>query len=110
MRRFLLLPWVLLGMMFFARAQEPGPHPRLLMYAGEDYHEDYQVPPESMFARADSVIVAFSDAVLAEPPVTRDFIGRRLLGTSREAQRVQGLESRAFPGCRGNDNGRRDRL
>ncbi len=49
MRRFLLLPWVLLGMMFFARAQEPGPHPRLLMYAGEDYHEDYQVPPESMF-------------------------------------------------------------
>ena len=81
MRRFLLLPWVLLGMMFFARAQEPGPHPRLLMYAGEDY----QVPPESMFARADSVIVAFSDAVLAEPPVTRDFIGRRLLGTSREA-------------------------
>ena len=66
MRRFLLLPWVLLGMMFFARAQEPGPHPRLLMYA-------------------DSVIVAFSDAVLAEPPVTRDFIGRRLLGTSREA-------------------------
>ena len=85
MRRFLLLPWVLLGMMFFARAQEPYPHPRLLMYAGEDYHEDYQVPPESMFARADSVIVAFSDAVLAEPPVTRDFIGRRLLGTSREA-------------------------
>ena len=81
MRRFLLLPWVLLGMMFFARAQEPGPHPRLLMYAGEDY----QVPPESMFARADSVIVAFSDAVLAKPPVTRDFIGRRLLGTSREA-------------------------
>ena len=85
MRRFLLLPWVLLGMMTFARAQEPGPHPRLLMYAGEDYHEDYQVPPESMFARADSVIVAFSDALLAEPPVTRDFIGRRLLGTSREA-------------------------
>ena len=67
-------------MMFFARAQEPVAHPRLLMR-----ESGYQVPPESMFARADSVIVAFSDAVLAEPPVTRDFIGRRLLGTSREA-------------------------
>lgn len=67
-------------MMFFAQAQEPVAHPRLLMR-----ESGYQVPPESMFARADSVIVAFSDAVLAEPPVTRDFIGRRLLGTSREA-------------------------
>ncbi len=66
--------------MFFAQAQEPVAHPRLLMR-----ESGYQVPPESMFARADSVIVAFSDAVLAEPPVTRDFIGRRLLGTSREA-------------------------
>ena len=84
-RRILLLFFVLLSPAAIAGAQEPGPHPRLLMYAGEDYHEDYQVPPESMFARADSVIVAFSDAVLAEPPVTRDFIGRRLLGTSREA-------------------------
>ena len=86
-RRILLLFFVLLGMATSTHAQEPYPHPRLLMYAGEDYHEDYQVPPESMFARADSVIVAFSDAVLAEPPVTRDFIGRRLLGTSREAQK-----------------------
>ena len=80
MRRFLLLPWVLLGMMTLAQAQEPVAHPRLLMR-----ESGYQVPPESMFARADSVIVAFSDAVLAKPPVTRDFIGRRLLGTSREA-------------------------
>ena len=68
-------------MMAIARAQEPVAHPRLLMRAGEEP----QVPPESLFARADSVIVAFSDAVLAEPPVTRKMIGRRLLGTSREA-------------------------
>lgn len=80
-QRLPLLFFVLLGMATSTHAQEPYPHPRLLMYAGEDY----QVPPESMFARADSVIVAFSDAVLAEPPVTRDFVGRRLLGTSREA-------------------------
>ena len=64
-----------------AAAQEPGPHPRLLMLKGEEP----QVAPESMFARADSVIVAFSDAVLSEPVVTRKMIGRRLLGTSREA-------------------------
>ena len=57
------------------------PHPRLLMLKGEEP----QVDPESMFARADSVIVAFSDAVLSQPVVTRKMIGRRLLGTSREA-------------------------
>ena len=80
-RRFLLLFFILLGTAAFVRAQEPGPHPRLLMLAGEEL----QMPTESLFGRADSVIVAFSDAVLAQPPVTRDFIGRRLLGTSREA-------------------------
>ena len=79
MRRVLLLSLTLLGTVAFA--QEPVPHPRLLMRAGEEL----RVSPERMFAKADSVIVAFSDAVLSEPPVTRTFIGRRLLGTSREA-------------------------
>ena len=74
----LLLFLSLLGTVAFA--QDPVSHPRLLMLAG-----DYWVSPESMFARADSVIVAFSDEVLDESPVTRDFIGRRMLGTSREA-------------------------
>ena len=64
-----------------AAAQEPGPHPRLLMPKGEEP----QVAPESRFARADSVIVAFSDAMLSQPVVTRKMVGRRLLGTSREA-------------------------
>ena len=75
----LLLLLFLLGSLAFA--QEPVPHPRLLMRAGEEV----QIPPESMFARADSVIVAFSDAVLDEPTVTRTMVGRRLLHTSREA-------------------------
>ena len=79
MKRFFFLLWVLVGTMAFA--QEPGPHPRLLMRAGEEA----ALRPEGVYAQADSVIVAFSDAVLAEPPVTRTFIGRRLLGTSREA-------------------------
>ena len=74
----LLLLLFLLGS--FAFAQEPVPHPRLLMRAGEEL----RIPSESMFARADSVIVAFSDAVLYEPPVTRTMVGRRLLHTSRE--------------------------
>ena len=60
---------------------DPVPHPRLLMLKGEEP----LVSSESMFARADSVIVAFSDAVLSEPPVTRVMVGRRLLHTSREA-------------------------
>ena len=80
-RRLPLLFFVLLGMMASARAQEPIPHPRLLMRAGEEP----QVVADSEFAKADSVIRAFSDAVLDEPPVTRAFIGRRLLHTSREA-------------------------
>ena len=86
-------------MMVFAQAQEPGPHPRLLVSdieRGQDegYHYQYEyslkdlqrcVGANPVARQADSVIVAFSDAALAKPPVTRDFIGRRLLGTSREA-------------------------
>ena len=75
----LLLFLSLLGTVAFA--QDPLPRPRLLMHWGEKMH----VPPESMFARADSVIVAFSDAVLTQPAVTRKMTGRRLLGTSQEA-------------------------
>ena len=64
-----------------AQAQEPVAHPRLLMRAGEEPKAVAAGP----LAKADSVIRAFSDAVLAEPPVTRTFIGRRLLHTSRAA-------------------------
>ena len=78
MKRLVLLLCVLLGTTAFAR--EPLPHPRLLMREGEEP----QVPAGSVFAKADSVIVASSDAVLTEPVVTRKIVGRRLLGTSRE--------------------------
>ena len=64
-----------------ATTWSPAAHPRLLMLKGEEP----KVSPESMFAKADSVIVAFSDGVLDEPPVARKMIGRRLLHTSREA-------------------------
>ena len=98
-RRCLLLFFVLLSTAVIAQAQEPGPHPRLLVSdeeRGQDegYHYQYEYSLKDLqdyangntvARQADSVIVAFSDAVLAEPPVTRDFIGRRLLGTSREA-------------------------
>ena len=98
-RRCLLLFFVLLSTAAIARAQEPGPHPRLLVSdieRGQDegYHYQYEyslkdlqrcVGANPVARQADSVIVAFSDAALAKPPVTRDFIGRRLLGTSREA-------------------------
>ena len=98
-RRCLLSFFVLLSTAAIARAQEPGPHPRLLVSdieRGKDeryiYHTEYSLKDLQWYAngnpvarQADSVIVAFCDAVLAEPPVTRDFIGRRLLGTSREA-------------------------
>ena len=83
----------------FAQIPNPRPHPRLLVSdeeRGQDegYHfqNEYSLKNlqrcvgENPVARqADSVIVAFCDAVLAKPPVTRAFIGRRLLGTSREA-------------------------
>ena len=60
---------------------DPAPHPRLLMLAGEEL----QIDAESIYAKADSVIVAFSDEVLKQPVLERKMIGRRLLGTSREA-------------------------
>ena len=99
MRRFLFLPWVLLGMMVSARAQEPGPHPRLLVAdqtreqdagyrSGAEYGLEelkLAVGSSPVTRQADSVIVAFCDGMLDEPPVTRKMIGRRLLGTSREA-------------------------
>ena len=61
--------------------ESPIPHPRLLMLEGEEPH----IAAESLFAKADSVIVAFSDEVMGKPVLERTMIGRRLLGTSREA-------------------------
>ena len=81
MRYISRIPLLLLLLGTMAAAQEPGPHPRLLMPKGAEP----QVPPESMFARADSVIVAFSDEVLEKPVLQRTMVGRRLLGRSREA-------------------------
>ena len=68
-------------MMVCARAQEPVAHPRLLMRAGEEA----PVRPDNEFAKADSVIRAFSDETLKQPPVERTMVGRRLLQTSRAA-------------------------
>ena len=66
-------------MMALAGAQEPGPHPRLLMRAGEEP----KGVTEGLFKAADSVIVSFSRKTLKQPPVERTMIGRRLLHTSR---------------------------
>ena len=68
-------------MMVCARAQEPVAHPRLLMRAGEEA----PVRPDNEFAKADSVIRAFSDETLKQPLVERTMVGRRLLQTSRAA-------------------------
>ena len=75
------LLFLLLGTVASAQEWKPEPHPRLLMYKGEEPH----FHPGSVYAKADSVILAFSDAVLSQPVVTRKMTGRRLLGTSREA-------------------------
>lgn len=99
MRRPFVLSGVLLGIMVFAQAQEPGPHPRLLVSdqergqdEGYSTHYEYSlkdlqrcVGGNPVARQADSVIVAFCDAVLNEPPVMRKMIGRRLLHTSRVA-------------------------
>ena len=66
-------------MMALVGAQEPGPHPRLLMRAGEEP----KGVTEGLFKAADSVIVSFSRKTLKQPPVERTMIGRRLLHTSR---------------------------
>ena len=79
-RRLLLLSF-LAGVTAFAQIPAPVAHPRLLMQAGEET----TIPTESIFAKADSVIQAFSDEALSLPPVERKMIGRRLLHTSRAA-------------------------
>ena len=78
-KRLFLLFAIFAGVAAFA--QMPGPHPRLLMREGAEP----QVNAGGVAAKADSIIVAFSDAVLDEPAVTRTMVGRRLLHTSREA-------------------------
>ena len=96
MRGLLIL---LLGITVCARAQEPGPHPRLLVsdtprghddgfrfgtdYSLEDLTRAASLSPVTR--QADSVIVAFCDALPGEPLLERRMIGRRLLSTSREA-------------------------
>ena len=78
-KRLFLLFAIFAGVAAFA--QMPGPHPRLLMREGAEP----EVNAGGVLAKADSIIVAFSDAVLDEPAVTRTMVGRRLLHTSREA-------------------------
>jgi len=78
MKRFLLL--ILLFCSIAAAAESaPGAHPRLLVRAGEE-----PAVVEGLSFRADSVIRAYSDAVLNLPPVERSVTGNRLLQTSRE--------------------------
>ena len=78
-KRLFLLSAIFAGVTAFA--QMPGPHPRLLMREGAEPRAD----AGGVVAKADSIIVVFSDEVLDEPPVTRTMVGRRLLHTSREA-------------------------
>ena len=59
----------------------PAAHPRLLLPAGEEP----RIKAGSLLVRPDSVVTAFSDAVLTLPPVERVMVGKRLLHTSREA-------------------------
>ena len=81
MRRLFLLILLLCPVAAVAATgSAPGAHPRLLMHAGEE-------PPVAVAGplfRADSIILAYSDAVLSLPPVGRDMAGNRLLQTSRE--------------------------
>ena len=78
MKRLMLI--LMLALPLRAAAQ-PVAHPRLLLPAGEEP----RIGADSFLARPDSVISAFSDAVLEAPPLERTMIGRRLLQTSREA-------------------------
>lgn len=64
---------------------EPGPHPRLLLAAGEEEAVRARIAAEPDVALADSIILAACGRMLPQPPVERIKIGKRLLHTSREA-------------------------
>ena len=76
MKKLLLLIVLLAGLT--ARAQDPVPHPRLLMREGEEA----QVNTKGRFEKADSVIVAFSNAVLSEPVVKIPLLSTKKLSSS----------------------------
>lgn len=62
-------------------------HPRLLLPAGEENAVKANISRSAEWGKMHQAILAECDHLLSVPPVERKMIGRRLLGTSREALR-----------------------
>ena len=78
----ILLSWALL---LAAAIPTPRAHPRLLLPAGEEETVRARIAEEPEVALADSLILAACEKMMAQPPVVREKIGKRLLHVSREA-------------------------
>ena len=64
---------------------DPGPHPRLLLGAGEEDRVRQAIEAQPILRQADSLILSYCDALLEKPVLERVLVGRRMLNTSREA-------------------------
>lgn len=65
----------------------PPPHPRLLLYKGEEQLIQKTIAGDKLWQGMHQAILAESNALLSKPPIERIQIGRRLLDKSREAIR-----------------------
>ncbi|MCC5905291.1 MAG: heparinase II/III family protein [Balneolaceae bacterium] len=64
----------------------PG-HPRIMLLEGEEEDIHQSITDNPIWQRMHEAILAESDAIIDEPVLEREVVGRRLLGTSREALR-----------------------
>ena len=64
---------------------DPGPHPRLLLGAGDEDRVRQAIEAQPILRQADSLILSYCDALLEKPVLERVLVGRRMLNTSREA-------------------------
>jgi hypothetical protein len=62
-------------------------HPRIMLLEGEEEIIQQSIAGNSIWQKVHEAILAESDNIIDEPVLERDMVGRRLLGTSREALR-----------------------
>ena len=63
------------------------PHPRILMFAGEEAQIKANIEVEPVWGEIHDYIMSESDSILLQPEVERTMIGRRLLNVSQDAIR-----------------------
>ena len=72
---------------YLQNVKEMPPHPRILLFQGEEQQIKSNIEAEPAWAKMHQAIMNESDRIITLPEVERRLEGRRLLGVSREALR-----------------------